>query len=844
MDFSSPSRALLSLERRRPVLPDDILAVTKPMLAAYNSQLGSGSSSTAENQEQLPLLEYLRGIRALLTKPDLRWEALAVGLYCGTGLLEAQSPAAAVTTNTAVVATTNNNTGSSREGTTVYMDGPRVPSAVPGASANHSNNATTAMILPQDDIQALVTTLHETSLAHLEHTEPRIRTLVAKAVGAHAAYYKYLVTTTTTTTTTTTNADEKDVVAVLLKDQCTVLYERVTTSITEHMQTGRTHNDTSNNIISDPSSAVQPAGQTSNKTASNAPKEEVLDDTTGWRALETNWQCLACLVQPLGKLYFDMFPLMEENDDNTTAKPLLEQCRSSAMEHVNRHVRAAALLVLEQWIRAAASMDATATGEAPRPVHAALCATVTQVLKDGLADNWSQVRMAASVLCRVFFKEYLAVHPAENSGPMYAILIPRMALNRFYLAQGVKLYSHDTWRQVFSENGLDLVAQNVGPVCRYYVKMCDANNHVVREGACQAVAELAVKLSKHDPEALQPYVSMLLQALLMCFHDESWPVRDEACLACGIFCKAYPEECREELQTLWERWTEQLTDQIWSVREDAAAALGDAMQAYGKEMHERCIDLVKKLLPSAKDQPAMSMEEYKQKQNDIESHTDAQLYSCGSLAPKLGKKSGAGRIGCGNCGVTRPKAPWEATDGCVYLLRELVVLGCGEENEKHPELTMTDELLLPLLTELADVCRVQHFPQGDDLRATLWRQLPGMAHALGKQRFKRTYLTIFTDLLISNMERSTASALSKHAAGQCAEELAQLVGYSIFRGRLDDYQQETFDKAMRDRQHNAPKGPMDGGGFSPFGPPGMLDPYLMPPGGGRGSPKSTMATGL
>jgi hypothetical protein len=33
---------------------------------------------------------------------------------------------------------------------------------------------------------------------------------------------------------------------------------------------------------------------------------------------------------------------------------------------------------------------------------------------------------------------------------------------------------------------------------------------------------------------------MLLQALLMCFHDESWPVRDEACLACGIFCKAYP----------------------------------------------------------------------------------------------------------------------------------------------------------------------------------------------------------------------------------------------------------------------------------------------------------------
>lgn len=434
--------------------------------------------------------------------------------------------------------------------------------------------------------------------------------------------------------------------------------------------------------------------------------------------------------------------------------------------------------------------------------------------------------MAASVLCRVFFLEYLSKHPAANEKAMYAVLIPRMCLNRFYLAQGVKLYSHDTWRQVFQENGLEMVAQNVGPVCRYYVKMCDANNHVVREAGCQAIAELAVKLSSSFAEDLQPYVSMLLQTLLMCFHDESWPVRDEACVACGIFCKAYPEECRVELKTLWERWTEQLTDQIWSVREDAAAALGDAMQAYGKEMVDRCIALVKKLLPSAKDQPAMTMEEYKQNQNDIESHTDAQLYSCGSLAPKLGKKSGAGRIGCSSCGITRPKAPWEATDGCVYLLRELVVLGCGEENT-NPDLAMTDEVLLPLLKELADVCRVQHFPQGDDLRATLWRQLPSMARALGKQRFKRLYLEVFMDLLLSNMERSTASALSKHAAGQCAEELSQLVGPSIFRGRLDDYQQRTFDKAMQERQQQMPKGPMDAAVFSPFGPPGMLDHVIV-----------------
>ncbi len=102
----------------------------------------------------------------------------------------------------------------------------------------------------------------------------------------------------------------------------------------------------------------------------------------------------------------------------------------------------------------------------------------------------------------------------------------------------------------------------------------------------------------------------------MCFHDESWPVRDEACLACGTFCIAYPEECRPELPTLFDRWTEQLTDQIWSVREDAAVALGDAIEAYGQEMLGKVVGVMRKGIPAARDQPAMSREEYKRLQND------------------------------------------------------------------------------------------------------------------------------------------------------------------------------------------------------------------------------------
>lgn len=147
------------------------------------------------------------------------------------------------------------------------------------------------------------------------------------------------------------------------------------------------------------------------------------------------------------------------------------------------------------------------------------------------------------------------------------------------------------------------------------------------------------------------------------------------------------------------------------------------------------------------------------------------------------------------------------------------MIRCTAEGTPTP---ISDDELVPLLKELADVCRVQHFPQSDDMRATLWKNVPVIAQALGKQRFKSRYLDIFMELLFSNLESRSASQLSQHAAGQCAEELASLVGAGIFRGRLEDYQRDCFDRVMRERQM-MPKGPGAGDVFSPFGPPGLLD---------------------
>ena len=73
-------------------------------------------------------------------------------------------------------------------------------------------------------------------------------------------------------------------------------------------------------------------------------------------------------------------------------------------------------------------------------------------------------------------------------------------------------------------------------------------------------------------------------------------------------------------------------------------------------------------------------------------------------------------------------------------------------------------------------------------------------------------------MMMNNLdEKSHASQLSVHAAGQCAEELSNLVGKGIFRGRLEeDWERDIFDRVMQERSNIA----RTIQGFSPFGPTG------------------------
>ena len=209
------------------------------------------------------------------------------------------------------------------------------------------------------------------------------------------------------------------------------------------------------------------------------------------------------------------------------------------------------------------------------------------VLEKGMSDNWSQVRYASAIGTRSLY-ELIAVAPQEDREAIKAfcdpLLVPKMCLNRYYVAEGVRIYSIETWKRAFGDQGKHVVSMYAQNVCEFYIVQSLADNHAVREAACHCIAELCTKVALTvSKEPFKPYVQNLLKALLDCFKDESWPVRDAACGACVEFVTAFPEESTVLLPELLDLWFHHLSDNITSVREHSAMSLGRVMTVFEAE---------------------------------------------------------------------------------------------------------------------------------------------------------------------------------------------------------------------------------------------------------------------
>ena len=485
--------------------------------------------------------------------------------------------------------------------------------------------------------------------------------------------------------------------------------------------------------------------------------KDIFHDTAGWKCLETSMKGLKCVIEGCQESF-----LLFLNQE-------LLDLIFETLKHTNRFVRETGYYVCSALVRYGVRSSEKSTDNVKDFGY-----QLAAHLRDGLSDNWSQVRMAASVAAREFFQDITE----KDRDQYYGLLLPPMCLNRYYLAEGVRLFNQGTWRQVVGEQGKDLVGKYLKEIVSFYISQTLSDNHAVREAACHCMAELA---SKIDSDVVMPHVPELLNALLVCFKDESWPVRDTACVACGSFVKSFPKESKSSMEELYPLFFTNLSDPIPSVRQGAAIALANIAEAYGNEAVEKIFETVKNGLSLVETQTDnadrfQSLEKgpttygvaKRIRANDEGLHTNQQMYSCGSLAPKMGRGGG----GCSNHSFKRDSQPWEMTDGCIYAVAELAAKRAALK-------PVTD--CLPLLAKAAGF---RHYAQHFHLLETLCCQLPLIAERIGKKMFKM-YLEMFLDSIFDALKSD--NQLTSAAAHDCLIKLADLLGHNILRGRVENY---------------------------------------------------------
>ena len=498
----------------------------------------------------------------------------------------------------------------------------------------------------------------------------------------------------------------------------------------------------------------------------------IFHDTAGWKALESYMTALKFAVEGCG-IKFHPYVTKE-----------LVELLFKTLSHTNRFVRETSFYVLAAIISCFEQMkqDGDISDDLLMPVAKSLAL--------GLSDNWSQVRMSACFATRQFFSSLGTVNATYLD-----ILIPPMCLNRYYVAEGVRVYSQETWITVTKKQGVRLVEEHITSVVAFYISQSNADNHAVREAACACIAELGSKVAK---EILSPHVSSLLSTLLVCFKDDCWPVRDAACLACGNFVACFPAECLPKQEEIVSLCLLNLEDCIPSVRQGAAVSLAQIIQAYGDKVFEDIFAVLKQRLPSVKDQPAEDAGHpgldagpatfgvvKRVHDNDPNIHSGQQMYSCGSLAPKMQKgRSDTGEISGGERLFQKAAQHWEKSEGCIQLLVEISKLK-----------TYNNQVSLVLPT-VAETTTYKHYVHHHSYFESILKVLPVIAQSLGKKEFKK-HFNLFIDIIFYGL--SCDNSLVEVAASQCITQLTQLIGKMITRGRIEQHNANyisEFDKIL------------------------------------------------
>lgn len=134
-------------------------------------------------------------------------------------------------------------------------------------------------------------------------------------------------------------------------------------------------------------------------------------------------------------------------------------------------------------------------------------------------------------------------------------------------------------------------------------------------------------------------------------------------------------------------------------------------------------------------------------------------------------------------GFTRPKEPWEHTDGCIFLLREL-------------SRTKRAALVVNYLESLSEIGYVDHFKHSAHMKENLFRSLRKIVQNL-KKKF-RAFLEMFLEPLFRNINNQNRNCAA--AAEDCLLAMEAQFGPNIFKAILENESPRLYEDFLSIKQ--------------------------------------------
>ena len=219
-------------------------------------------------------------------------------------------------------------------------------------------------------------------------------------------------------------------------------------------------------------------------------------------------------------------------------------------------------------------------------------------LNQGLMDHWSEVRLAASVVSLQFLTMEEKRYSQDD---VMCLLLPKMALNRHHAADRIRSFSRDAWHMTLGPGGgKKILADHIDDTINYYMGQLDADNSGVREASCHALCEVMTHL---DKDLMESRIGSIVAGLMVAIRDDSWAVREGACLAIGESIEKFSLSLEKLFETdLFDLLLAHLSDNAGSVRGASAAAMAKGVLVYPGIGLEKVLEVLDELLISVRQQ--------------------------------------------------------------------------------------------------------------------------------------------------------------------------------------------------------------------------------------------------